>query len=777
LLGLPRCRTCTAARFQHSLEDHCSVVISLSLVLALTLAVDDPRVDLVRLQLTEGPEAALAQTEQLLESRPDWAHQWGLGYLRAEILDFQGRTEDATEAFAAALSSSPSLEPFSRFRLALEQEEQDHPEVAAGLVATLLSKGPPRSLAPKATSLLRETLARGGDCRLLSGLETSRFAKPERRQLNLAKALCALQSGQKDQALQGLLSLLREDKGDEAAREAVEWVASLQQSTTSTEVRNETSLLIGMTFHQHREFPRAILYLDAALKRFERSGSSLPASQDFAARYALQRSHFWLNDFDRAGKGFLDLSKRTRIPKDRAKAIYQAARCFELAGDWQTAADHYRLAYNAEPAGNWADAGLFAALRLEWRTGNDEAALELFRLLRTKRGWQGMAARAALFLASSDLVQGRSDRVHSWLTFAEGADRGAWYEAQYWHGRSHELKGDPKGALERYLRLLRRSRHHPLAQAALRRIHGSTLASTAKAEGSRLASSTRSMDLHSAWILLGDRDPLGSRSRIALLKVLQRDRQAAPFLSMEPVPVEGWPLWQGTLRQPEEFLLALGIWREGASVMRRHFPIQNSGLAFTSSQLLASTGEVTHSLRIAEILAQRIPSRVPFDLLPTAYKQLLYPDAYSGWIRRQSLRFGVEPALLQGIIREESRFNPTALSGASARGLTQFVMPTARELAVQLDLGRLEPKDLYRPPVAITLGAAYVSQLHERFATLRPAAVAAYNAGEPQAALWQRYCFSQEPEEYITKVGFRQTRNYLRKVLTSYSSYQSIYSP
>jgi soluble lytic murein transglycosylase len=747
-------------------------MIIFSVVLALTLAAEDPRIDLVRFQLAGDSQAALAQIEFLIQDQPIWAQAAGLAYLQGDLLDRQGRTDEAARAFAAALSATPILEPFSRLRIA-EQQEPQHPEVAAGLVATILAKGAPRSLTPKAISLLRRTLDRGGDCALLRGIDPDRFAQPDRRQLLLAYGACALRRGDRDGALALFVSLLQESQGDEAARQAVEWVAEIGGANLAP----ETLLLAGMTLYQHREFPRSNLLLEEALAGLRRAGRALPSQQEFDVRYAIARGHFWLDHFALAANRFQQLAGSTSVPRAKAQALYQAGRALELQGEWQRAADIFRTAFNADPTGRWADAALIGALRLEWRTGNEKTALQLFELLRSKSRWKMVAAQAAIFLASSELAQGRADRAPAWLYVAEGGGKAFAYETDYWRGRALELAGDPAGALDRYLRLLRRDIHHPLSQAALTRIRGTSLAPLAIAEGRRRATSERTTDLLDAWRLLGDRDSQGIRARLSLLRQLARERPTVPFLEMAPVPVEAWPLWQASPRQPEELLLALGLFQEGALVVRRFFPLQQPSLALTSSQLLRGAGEATHSLRIAEILSQRVPNSVPLELLPRSYQELLYPDAYGEWVTRQSLRFGVEPALLLGIIREESRFNPTALSDASARGLSQFVMPTARALAGKLDLGPLTPSDLYDPPVSITLGAAYLGQLFENFGGARLPVVASYNAGEPQARLWQRHCFSQEPEEYLSKVGFSQTREYLRKVLTSYSRYLELYGP
>jgi soluble lytic murein transglycosylase len=135
----------------------------------------------------------------------------------------------------------------------------------------------------------------------------------------------------------------------------------------------------------------------------------------------------------------------------------------------------------------------------------------------------------------------------------------------------------------------------------------------------------------------------------------------------------------------------------------------------------------------------------------------------------------VPPTLLASIVREESRYDRFALSPAAARGLTQFTLPTARRIAADIDLPRLDPEDLYRPEIALALGAAYLAALLKDFNGAAHVTVAAYNAGEPQAALWRSYCFSPEMEEFFTKVTFQETRNYLRKVLTSRAHYDELW--
>ena len=743
---------------------------ALALLLAATAA-PDPRIELVELQLQGRDAQALAATEALLAADPNNARALGLDYLHGHLLERLDRPREAMESFASSLSTVPLLRPYSRLRLAQEQEVE-HPEVAAGLVATLLAEQPPKPVQEVAAELLRRTLRRGGDCRLLGGLDVNRLPKAERRDLTLAQAGCALRFGETDDASRTMLGLLREKTTDEPAREAVEWLAAMRPADSGDEV----SLLLGLAFHQHREFDRAISYLQAGLGQSHEE--VVPHTRlEMDARYALVRSHYWQNDFSTSAQGFGDLARVSRMPRDRARALFQEGRSRELLGQWQKASDSYRQAHNAEPRGGWAAAALLAALRVEWRTGNEGAALELYSILASRLPWRNYATRAALFLAASDLAQGRADRADPWLDLVDGYTKSDRIEAAYWRGRLLELRGDVAGALDRYLVAVRRSPFHPVSALALERLRRGPLVEQAEPVGRRRARSQETEDLHDAWLILGDDDPDGRRARRALESRLSTDAQAAPYLRMAPVPVADWPLWRASHRHPEDLLLALGAWRDAAPAVRRHFPLSSPDLAITGSRLLAHGGEHRASLLAVETLSQRVPSRIPARLLPRAYRELLYPKAYQELVVEQARHYGVDPALLSAIIREESRFDPEAFSAAAARGLTQFVIATARRLARQENLGRVFATDLYKPEISITVGAADLAELVQAMGGSEPMMVASYNAGEPQARLWRSYCFTDDPAEYLSKVGFQETRNYLRKVFTSRGQYRDLYGP
>lgn len=760
------------------------MLTTVTLLLAVSTA--DPRPALVKLQLAGRPREALAQAGRDLAQRPaaadsqpaaaekdelPLAQRVGLDYLRGHLLDLAGEPALASQAFAAAMSTAPQLALHARYRMALDQERMGHPEVAAGLVASVVDARPTGPLLPDAVRLFTRSIAGGGDCRLLHGLEPERYPFRERRTLLLAEGDCALRSGTRELARNLYLKLLEESRDDDPGRVAAERLAGL----VSEQERGRAPMLLGLAFHQHRDFERALRHLRLALGGSFGGQGALSENESLEARYAQARSLFWQERYSGAAALFGELAERARTPAERARALYQQARCHELIGQWTLATTGYRRAFRTDLKGELAAPSLLAALRVDWRGGREQAASELYSILLTRREWREPTFRAALFLAASDIVRGRRDRAGRWLSQATPETPEDRIELAYWRGRLGELDKNAPDAVSAYLEALRLDLWHPLAQAGQRRLASPSLAAAARVQGRRLGTQNDPEALYGAWLLLGSGDPAGLEARRKLRALLLKDRAAAPFLRLYQVPVESWPLWEKTLSKPEEMLLALGIWGEGATAVRDHFPASHPALAYTGSVLLARGGDPERSILHAEALRQRLPPRVPLALLTRSFRQLLYPFPYQHAIVTQARLRGVDPDLLAAIIREESRFDRDALSPAAARGLTQLTVPTARQVAAQIDAGKIDPEDLYRPEISSALGASYLGTLLKAFRGSDFLAVAAYNAGEPQARLWRSYCYSPEMEELFTKVGFRETRAYLRRVLTSRAHYAELY--
>ncbi len=152
-------------------------------------------------------------------------------------------------------------------------------------------------------------------------------------------------------------------------------------------------------------------------------------------------------------------------------------------------------------------------------------------------------------------------------------------------------------------------------------------------------------------------------------------------------------------------------------------------------------------------------------------ERIRYPRAYWTLIDPVAHRRDLDPYLLLALTRQESLFDPAARSSSDARGLMQLMAPTARRVA---GVGRGVELDLYDPAVSVELGSSYLRQLLDLFGGDRVRAVAAYNAGEHAVANWNAK-FPGDDDQWVENIGYRETRDYVKKVIGGVREYQLLY--
>ncbi len=160
--------------------------------------------------------------------------------------------------------------------------------------------------------------------------------------------------------------------------------------------------------------------------------------------------------------------------------------------------------------------------------------------------------------------------------------------------------------------------------------------------------------------------------------------------------------------------------------------------------------------------------------LPQA-NRLSYPKGYQEFVAPYSKKYGVDELLVYSIIREESRFQKDAVSPADAVGLMQLIPPTARSVARQIGINGFSTSMLTIPRINIEMGIFYFKQVLDKFNGDVELALASYNAGPHRAADWKVRFYGLEKDEFIEEVPFRETRNYIRRILRSYGAYKAIY--
>ncbi len=138
---------------------------------------------------------------------------------------------------------------------------------------------------------------------------------------------------------------------------------------------------------------------------------------------------------------------------------------------------------------------------------------------------------------------------------------------------------------------------------------------------------------------------------------------------------------------------------------------------------------------------------------------------------------GVEPALLLAIARQETLFNPDAISPAGARGILQIMPATARIVARSIGVPYSRRRLTEDPDYNSLLASAYLVALLERYDGSYVLAIAAYNAGEGRVNRWIRtYGDPRTPDvdaiDWIELMPFEETRNYVQRVLENLQVYR-----
>lgn len=162
------------------------------------------------------------------------------------------------------------------------------------------------------------------------------------------------------------------------------------------------------------------------------------------------------------------------------------------------------------------------------------------------------------------------------------------------------------------------------------------------------------------------------------------------------------------------------------------------------------------------------------DQMPREAWEIMFPLTHWDHIKRMAEANNLDPFIVAGLIRQESVFNPRALSRANARGMMQILPSTGRLVARSQGLGSVGAADLYNPTLNITLGTSYLSQQLRKFGRIELAA-AAYNAGPGRVVQWQAQRPIDPIEEWVENIPFSETRGYVQGVLRYAANYRRLY--
>jgi soluble lytic murein transglycosylase len=248
-------------------------------------------------------------------------------------------------------------------------------------------------------------------------------------------------------------------------------------------------------------------------------------------------------------------------------------------------------------------------------------------------------------------------------------------------------------------------------------------------------------------------------------------------LPVAPAPVEDAgdpaPAMSVALPPPADMLEGLGLDDEAELALReREAAVTSAAGARSSEALCAAYGLIGRARRRFQI-AQSLPSSL-FATVPLARTrwawECAYPAPYADAIRESEATEKLPGGLLWAVMRQESGFDPDAMSPARAVGLMQLMPETARVLADEMGL----PKDdarLTSPPYAIEVGAHGLRKLLDEFHGDVALAVAAYNGGAEPVERWLSRSPGMKLDTFVERIPYRETREYVSRVMGNLAHY------
>ncbi|MDH3202910.1 MAG: transglycosylase SLT domain-containing protein [Myxococcales bacterium] len=421
----------------------------------------------------------------------------------------------------------------------------------------------------------------------------------------------------------------------------------------------------------------------------------------------------------------------------RAWARYHAGRAYGRIGRWDEAIHQFAKLEKEAPGHRLADDASYRAALAELENGRRGAALKRLASIPMRYPDGDMWPRALFELGWIEFRDGRYEKaLHHFDELIEkggdGREEGITGRANYWRARALFSMGRRIDAVEAYAEIAKRWPLRYYAQQALWRLH-----EVFPDRANRILAEMRSGDGPSRMVFAW-RDEFDDPSFGRMVELLI----------------------VGEVTYASKEMAALGM------------------IGDQVDPEMAVVGAVLLQHARAEAKLSRV-IRSHFEdfegLLPKGEGKLIweatYPQAFSPLIEKIADDRGIPPSFVRAVAREESSFDPEAVSWAKAYGLVQLIMPTAKRFAEEAGV-KATPRTLKKPDVNLKIGTAYMAWLWDRFEQNPALVPAAYNAGEGAVRRWLEDDSARSLDVFIEEIPYDETRRYTRRVLQTYGVYQ-----
>jgi soluble lytic murein transglycosylase len=194
---------------------------------------------------------------------------------------------------------------------------------------------------------------------------------------------------------------------------------------------------------------------------------------------------------------------------------------------------------------------------------------------------------------------------------------------------------------------------------------------------------------------------------------------------------------------------------------------------FAEAQIYASYGETFRAMHVMK-RAISFYTSAPISAIPLSYWRILYPQPYWSTIKTEAAKNGLDPYMVAALIRQESEFNPSAVSSANAWGLMQMLPSVGKQMAKAEGIKHFKTSDLLNPEINIRLGTRYLRETLQRFGNQPELAFAAYNAGDERVVDWRAAGNFRDVDEFVESIPFTETRDYVQAIVRNEDIYRQL---
>ena len=247
-------------------------------------------------------------------------------------------------------------------------------------------------------------------------------------------------------------------------------------------------------------------------------------------------------------------------------------------------------------------------------------------------------------------------------------------------------------------------------------------------------------------------------------------------LPRPPAPPHDWETPPDNIRAQKAQLLAnAALYDFAVAEMQAASPGSPPWEAKSVAEIYNEQGSY---IRAIETLKRAVPGYFAAEIpqIPRPVWESLFPRPFWEELKRDSAANRLDPHLVASLIRQESEFNPAAISSANAMGLMQLLPTVGKGMAKEMKIRHFSSDQLLVADTNLRLGTRYFRQIVDHYDGQVEYALAAYNAGVDRVNDWRKNGNFADVEEFVESIPFTETREYVQAIMRNAVIYKLLYS-